>query len=173
MYAVTGLSIWYFAYRKGYGNLVSATFRPLLGEKATQGPGKAIDVIAIFATLLGSATSLGLGALQITGGIDNVFGRGGGSETLAVAVIVVLTLCFVVSAVSGIDKGIKWLSNANAIAATLLVLFLFVVGPTVFIMGTFTESLGGYLTQLPTMSFRTGVFDSAEAAPWLSAWTIF
>ena len=117
MYAVIGLSIGYFAYRKGYGNLVSATFRPLLGDKVAGGPGKAIDVLAIFATLFGTATSLGLGALQITGGIDNVFGEGGGDETLAVIVIAVLTACFVVSAVSGVDKGIKYLSNANAIAA--------------------------------------------------------
>lgn len=81
-----------------------------------------------------------------------------------------LTLCFVASAVSGVERGIKYLSNANAVAAGLLVLFLFVVGPTVFILGTFTESLGGYLTHLPTMSFRTGVFgDSA----WLNGWTIF
>ena len=105
MYAVIGLSIGYFAYRKGYGNLVSATFRPLLGDRAGQGPGKAIDVIAIFATLFGSATSLGLGALQITGGIDDVFGSGGGSKSLAVAVIAVLTLCFVISAVSGVEQG--------------------------------------------------------------------
>ena len=135
MYAVIGLSIGYFAYRKGYGNLVSATFRPLLGDRASQAPGKAIDVVAIFATLFGSATSLGLGALQITGGIDDVFGSGGGSKSLAVAVIAVLTLCFVLSAVSGVEKGIKYLSNANAIAAGVLVLFLFVVGPTVFILG--------------------------------------
>ena len=79
--------------------------------------------------------------------------------------IAVLTGCFVVSAVSGVDKGIKWLSNANAVAATLLVLFLFVVGPTVFILGTFTESMGGYLTQLPAMSFRTGAFGGSE---WIS-----
>jgi choline/carnitine/betaine transport len=171
MYAVIGLAIGYFAYRKGYGNLVSGTFRPLLGEGATQGPGRAIDVIAIFATLFGSATSLGLGALQITGGIDNVFDRGGGSKALAVVVIAVLTACFVVSAVSGIDKGIKYLSNANAIAAGLLALFLFVVGPTVFILGTFTQSLGDYLTQLPSMSFRTGVFTNDQA--WLDGWTIF
>ena len=173
MYAVIGLSIGYFAYRKGHGNLISAAFRPLLGDRASQGPGKAIDVIAIFATLFGSATSLGLGALQITGGIDNVFGSGAGSKGLAVLVVAVLTGCFVLSAVSGVDKGIKWLSNANAAAAALLAFFLFVVGPTVFILGTFTESLGGYLTQLPSMSFRTGVFDNAEAAPWLSGWTIF
>lgn len=173
MYAVIGLAIGYFAYRKGNGNLVSGTFRPLLGDRVTGAPGKAIDVVAIFATLFGSATSLGLGALQITGGIDEVFGSGGGSKTFAVAVIAVLTACFVVSAVSGVDKGIKWLSNANAIAAALLALFLFVVGPTVFILGTFTESIGGYLTHLPTMSFRTGVFDSENGGPWLSAWTIF
>jgi len=170
MYAVIGLSIGYFAYRKGYGNLVSATFRPLLGERAGQAPGKAIDVIAIFATLFGSATSLGLGALQITGGIDDVFGRGGGSKSLAVAVIAVLTLCFVVSAVSGVEKGIKYLSNANAVAAGLLVLFLFVVGPTVFILGTFTETMGDYLTQLPGLSFATGVFGGSD---WLNGWTIF
>ena len=170
MYAVTGLSIGYFAYRKGYGNLVSATFRPLLGDRAAQGPGKAIDVVAIFATLFGSATSLGLGALQITGGIDNVFGEGGGNETLAVIVIAVLTACFVLSAVSGVEKGIKYLSNANAIAAAVLVFFLFVVGPTVFILSTFTETMGDYLTQLPGLSFATGVFGGSE---WLNGWTIF
>ena len=172
MYAVIGLAIGYFAYRKGYGNTISATFRPLLGRRASQGPGKAIDVIAIFATLFGSATSLGLGALQITGGIDDVFDRGAGSETLAVAVIAVLTLCFVLSAVSGVEKGIKYLSNANAIAAALLVFFLFVVGPTVFIMGTFTTTMGDYLTHLPSMAFNTGVYDS-EASSWLGGWTIF
>ncbi len=174
MYAVIGLSIGYFAYRKGYGNTVSGTYRPLIGDRAVDGPaGKAIDVVAIFATLFGSATSLGLGAMQITGGIDKVFGEGRGSTPLAIAVIAVLTVCFVLSAVTGVEKGIKWLSNANAVAATLLVFFLFVVGPTVFIMGTFTESLGGYLTHLPTMSFRTGVFDSEVGGPWLAGWTIF
>jgi glycine betaine transporter len=173
MYAVIGLSIGYFAYRKGGGNLISAAFRPLLGNRVDRAPGKAIDVIAIFATLFGSATSLGLGALQITGGIDEVFGSGRDSKVLAVGVIVFLTVCFVVSAVSGIERGVKWLSNANAVAAALLAFFLFVVGPTVFILGTFTESLGGYLTHLPTMSFRDGVFDAEVASPWLSAWTIF
>jgi glycine betaine transporter len=173
MYAVIGLSIGYFAYRKRHGNLVSGAFRPLLGKLVDRTPGKAIDVVAIFATLFGSATSLGLGALQITGGIDRVFGSGSDSKWLAVGVIVFLTACFVVSAVSGIERGVKWLSNANAVAAALLALFLFVVGPTVFILGTFTESLGGYLTHLPAMSFRDGVFDNEVSGPWLSAWTIF
>ncbi|MBM0127717.1 BCCT family transporter [Pimelobacter simplex] len=169
MYAVIGLAIGYFAYRKGAGNLVSGAFGPLLGRRASEGPGKAIDVIAIFATLFGSATSLGLGALQITGGLDDVFGSGD-SKWLTVGVIAVLTACFVLSAVSGVERGVQLLSNANAVAAVLLVFFLFVVGPTVFIMSTFTESLGGYLTHLPTMSFRTGAF-GGEA--FISGWTIF
>lgn len=170
MYAVIGLTIAYFAYRKGSGNLISAAFRPLLGDRVDGAAGKGIDTLAVLATLFGSATSLGLGALQITGGLSDVFsGREYGTAT-AVAVIAVLTLCFVVSAVSGIDRGIKWLSNANAVAAALLALFLFVVGPTVFILSTFTESIGGYLTHLPTMSFRTGVFGGGE---WLNGWTIF
>lgn len=169
MYAVIGLAIGYFAYRKGTGNLVSGAFGPLLGRRATEGPGKAIDVVAIFATLFGSATSLGLGALQITGGLDDVFATGE-SKWLTVVVIAVLTACFVASAVTGIEKGVQYLSNANAIAALLLVFFLFVVGPTVFILSTFTESLGGYLTHLPTMAFRTGAFGGSE---FLDAWTIF
>ena len=172
MYAVVGLSIGYFAYRRGAGSTVSATFEPLLGRHTSGAPGKAIDVLAIFATLFGSATSLGLGALQITGGIDDVFGEGGGSKTLAVVVIAVLTGCFVLSAVSGVERGIKYLSNANAVAAALLAFFLFVVGPTVFILSTFTQTMGDYLTHLPSMAFNTGAYDG-EASSWLSGWTIF
>jgi len=172
MYAVIGLSIAYFAYRKGRGNLISSAFHPLIGRHADGAPGKAIDIVAIFATLVGSATSLGLGALQMTGGIDDLFGSGQGSTTLAVGVIVVLTACFVVSAVSGIERGVKWLSNGNAVAAGLLALFLFVVGPSVFILATFTDSIGGYLTNVPGMSFQTGVFENQQAA-WLNGWTIF
>ena len=170
MYAVIGLALAYFAYRKGYGNLISTAFRPLLGTRADGPAGKGIDMIAILATLFGSATSLGLGALQITGGLANVFGKAKYGTTAAALVIAFLTLCFVLSAVSGIDRGIKWLSNANAVAAALLVFFVFVAGPTVFILGTFTESLGGYLTHLPSMSFRTGVFGGSA---WMTSWTLF
>jgi choline/carnitine/betaine transport len=169
MYAVIGLAIGYFAYRKGAGNLVSGAFGPLLGERASGRAGRAIDVVAIFATLFGSATSLGLGALQITGGLDNVLGSGD-SRWITLGVIGFLTLCFVLSAVTGIERGVQFLSNANAVAALLLVFFLFVVGPTVFIMGTFTESLGGYFTHLPTMAFRTGVFGGGD---WINGWTVF
>ena len=172
IYAVIGLTIAYLSYRKGNGHLISGTFRPLIGDRASGAPGRAIDTVAIFATLVGSATSMGLGALQITGGLDNVFSGSGKSIALAITVIWVLTACFVVSAVTGIEKGVQWLSNANAFAAVALVFFLFVVGPTVFILSTFTEGIGSYLTQLPTMSGRTGAFDG-DQRDWLNTWTIF
>ena len=172
IYAVIGLAIAYFAYRKQGGNLISATFRPLIGKHADGAPGKAIDAVAIIATLFGSATSLGLGALQITGGLDNIFDGSSKSVVLALTVIWVLTACFVLSAVTGIEKGVQFLSNANAVGAVILVLFLFVVGPTVFILSTFTEGVGAYLTQLPTMSGRTGAFADVQST-WLNDWTIF
>jgi glycine betaine transporter len=92
------------------------------------------------------------------------------STTIAVIVIAVLTLAFIASAVSGVHRGIQWLSNINMVLAVILLLFLFVVGPTVFILNTFTEALGGYLANLIPMSFRTAAF-SDDA--WLASWTIF
>ena len=142
MYAVIGLAIGYFAYRKGTGNLVSGAFGPLLGRRATEGPGKAIDVIAIFATLFGSATSLGLGALQITGGLDDVFSSGE-SKWLTVVVIAVLTTCFVLSAVTGIEKGVQFLSNAIAMAAVILEFFLFFFCASVLFVLKLTFSVWG------------------------------
>jgi glycine betaine transporter len=89
---------------------------------------------------------------------------------VAILIIVVLTLAFVVSAVSGVHRGIQWLSNTNMVLAIILVLFLFVLGPTVFILNTLVESLGGYLANLVPMSFRSGAFSSDS---WLASWTIF
>jgi choline-glycine betaine transporter len=128
MYAVIGLAIGYFAYRKGTGNLVSGAFGPLLGRRATEGPGKAIDVIAIFATLFGSATSLGLGALQIGSGLEIVGGIGKVGNGVLIGIIAVLTVCFILSAVSGIEKGIQWLSNINMVLAGVLTVVVFLAG---------------------------------------------
>ncbi|MFF8847881.1 BCCT family transporter [Streptomyces sp. NPDC015127] len=169
MYAVAGLALAYFGFRKGGNGLISSAFRPLLGDRVDGPAGKAIDILAIFATLFGSAVSLGLGALQINRGLDEVWGIGSSTE-LAVTLIAVLTVLFVISAVSGVHRGIQWLSNTNMVLATLLALFVFVVGPTVFILKSQTEALGGYLASLPEMSFKTGAFGDSE---WLSGWTIF
>jgi glycine betaine transporter len=131
--------------------------------------GKAIDILAIFATMFGSATSLGLGALQINSGLDFVWGLQS-SNGVAVTIIAVLTLLFVVSAVSGVERGVQWLSNFNMVVAVALVLFILIVGPTVFILGTLVEGTGDYFGGLIGRSFQTGVFGGAE---WLGSWTIF
>jgi len=171
IYAIVGLALAYFCFRKGMPNLISTAFFPLLGDRVYGPAGKAIDILAIFATLFGSATSLGLGALQINQGLNVLFGVGGKESVgLAIVVIAVLTLCFIVSAISGVHRGIQWLSNTNMILAVFLLFFLFVLGPTVFILDTFVQSIGGYLANIIPMSFRTASYgDSA----FVSGWTVF
>jgi glycine betaine transporter len=171
IYAVMGLALAYFCFRKGMPNLISTAFYPLLGDRVYGPIGKAIDILAIFATLFGSATSLGLGALQINQGLEAMFGFGGREAVgLAIVVIAVLTLAFILSAISGVHRGIQWLANTNMVLAVFLLVFVFVLGPTVFILNTFTESLGGYMANLIPMSFRTAAFSDGE---FVSAWTVF
>ena len=134
IYAVVGLAIAYGVYRKGRLQLISAAFEPLLGKHAHGPGGKVIDMLAIFATLFGSAASLGLGALQIGSGLQIVAGLGEVGNGVLVGIIAVLTAAFVLSAVSGVAKGIQWLSNINMVLAVALALFVFIVGPTVFIL---------------------------------------
>ncbi len=169
IYAVVGLALAYFTFRKGRRGLISSAFFPLIGERAHRGPGKAIDIFAIFATLFGSAVSLGLGALQINSGLTNLWDVPK-STPLAIGIIAVLTAAFVVSAVTGVKRGIQFLSNTNMVLAVALLFFLLVVGPTVFILNTLTASTGGYLYDLIPMSFRTGAFGGEE---WMAGWTIF
>src|SRR5918999_1013051 len=128
-----------------------------------------IDGLAIFATLFGSATSLGLGALQINSGMNFLWDVEV-SNGFAVAIIAALTAMFVVSAVSGVHRGVQWLSNGNMVLAILLLTFLLVVGPTVFIFDMLAESVGGYVSSVVPRSFQTGAFGDEE---WLAGWTIF
>src|SRR5918999_5602101 len=170
IYAVMGLALAYFTFRRGTPNLVSATFTPLLGERASEHPlGRTIDGLAIFATLFGTATSLGLGALQINSGLNFLWDVTV-SNTVGVVIIIVITALFVISAVSGVERGIQFLANLSGGATIALMVFFLLVGPTVFIIGTAIESIGGYLIHLFPMSFRTGTFGDQE---WMAAWTIF
>jgi choline/carnitine/betaine transport len=172
MYAVVGLAIAYGVYRKGRRQLISSTFFPLIGKSANGLAGRIIDMFAIFATLFGSATSLGLGALQINAGVEIVSGLNMAGNIGLTILIAILTAAFVVSAVSGVAKGIQWLSNINMVLALVLALFLFVVGPTVFILNLVPTSVGTYFQDLAMMSARTGA-DGAATGEWLGSWTIF
>jgi choline/carnitine/betaine transport len=172
IYAVVGLAIAYGVYRKGRLQLISAAFEPLLGRHAHGPGGKVIDMLAIFATLFGSAASLGLGALQIQSGLQIVAGIGDVGNTALIGIIAVLTAAFVLSAVSGVAKGIQWLSNINMVLAVALALFVFVVGPTVFMLNLVPTSIGTYVAELPMMSARTSA-EGAATRDWLASWTVF
>ncbi|MEK6441767.1 BCCT family transporter [Pseudonocardia sp. T1-2H] len=173
IYAVVGLAIAYGTFRKGRSQLISAAFAPLLGTRRTEGPfGKAIDVFAIFATLFGSAASLGLGALQIGGGLKAGGWLDNPTTGLLVAIIAVLTVAFIASAVSGVAKGIQWLSNINMVLAAVLAFFVFVAGPTVLILNLVPGAIGHYFADLASMAARTGA-DGAPTAEWLQSWTVF
>ncbi|WP_408642284.1 BCCT family transporter [Saccharopolyspora indica] len=174
IYAVAGLAIAYSSFRRGRSQLISGVFRPLIGKRNAEGPiGKLIDILALFATLFGSAASLGIGTLQISAGMKAAGWIEGASSTILVLIIVVLTVCFIASAVSGVAKGIQWLSNINMVLAALLALFVFVVGPTVFILDLLPTALGSYMSEFGEMASRAGATGGAEMQEWLAGWTVF
>jgi choline/carnitine/betaine transport len=174
IYAVVGLAIAYGTFRRGRKQLISAAFEPLFGRRRTEGPaGKLIDVLAIFATLFGSAASLGLGALQIGSGIEILGWAGDVGNGVLVAIIAVLTAAFVASAVSGIARGIQWLSNINMVLAVVLAAFVFVVGPTVLILNLVPGAIGSYFSDLAQMAARTEASGGDAMAEWMRGWTVF
>ena len=132
---------------------------------------KTIDCIAVFATVVGVATSLGLGAAQINGGLDYLFNIPNAFSTQLI-IIIIVTVLFLASALSGIGKGIKYLSNINMVLAAVLMFFLLLVGPTVYILNSFTDSIGQYLSNIVQMSFRLSPNDP-EKREWINGWTIF
>ncbi|MFJ4716647.1 BCCT family transporter [Streptomyces sp. NPDC088785] len=170
IYGIAGLALAYAGFRKGRGNRLSAVFVPLMGERRAAGwPGRVIDLLAVFATVFGTATSLGVGTLQVATGLRLTTGVTA-STTLQLIIVVALSAAFVVSAFSGLNKGVKWLSTVNLVLAACLMLFVFVLGPTVYVLDVIPASVGGYLDELLPMASRTGAFTDRS---WLGAWTIF
>jgi choline/carnitine/betaine transport len=173
IYAVVGIAIAYGVFRRGRSQLISSAFAPLLGKR-TEGPiGKVIDSLAIFATLFGSAASLGLGTLQIGSGVRILGWLDKTGNAVLVGVIAVLTAAFVASAVSGVAKGIQWLSNINMVLAIVLAGFVFIVGPTVLILNLVPTAIGDYLRDMADMAARTEASGGDAMAAWLSSWTVF
>ncbi|MBN9656152.1 BCCT family transporter [Halobacillus sp. GSS1] len=171
IYAIVALVLAYFKFRRGAPALISSTLEPLFGDKMNGPWGKVVDIIAVFATIVGVATTLGFGAAQINGGLtfltplEDSFG-------VQLAIIGVVTVLFMISAYSGLSKGIRYLSNTNMILAIALLAIMLVVGPTLFIMNMFTDTIGAYLQNLPTMSFRLAP-NNEENRTWINNWTVF
>lgn len=171
VFAVVGLSMAYFQFRLGLPALVSSSLYPLLGEKGIKGwIGKLVDILAVFATIFGVATSLGLGAMQIGTGLNYAYGLPTGTTT-TVIIIAVITVMFITSAVTGIEKGIKFLSNLNMLILFIILVCMLAIGPTRFILNGFTETMGSYIQNIIQMSFWTDTFGTSDG--WVGGWTVF
>ncbi len=169
-YSVLALALAYMQFRKGRPGLISSIFIPLLGEERVNGPiGKAIDILAVFATIAGVATSLGLGTLQINSGLNFLFNVPQ-TDLVKILIVVIVTILFMISAITGLDKGIKFLSNLNVSIATVLLIATLVIGPTVLIVNTFVDGLGSYLGNFLRDSFQINPFGDNS---WYTGWTIF
>ncbi|MBN1615057.1 MAG: BCCT family transporter [Deltaproteobacteria bacterium] len=168
-FAVVGLAIAYVRFRHNSHGLISETFRPLLGRGVDRVWGKAIDTLAVISTIFGVATTLGLGALQINSGLAR-FDLVAYDVTSQFMIMAVLGSLFIVSAMTPLDKGIRYLSDANLLLAAALLLFVLVMGPTAFIFGELTQTLGEYLGNVVEMSLVTTPYSSEH---WVEQWTIF
>lgn len=171
IYALVALSLAYFQFRKGEPGLISATLKPVLGKSMEGWLGTLVDVLAVFATVIGVATTLGFGAAQINGGLSYLWGIPN-NFLMQFIIIAVVTVLFMISASTGLGKGIKILSNANMILAVILLILMFIVGPTILILNMFTDSIGGYIQNIIQMSFRIAPLNE-EHRGWINGWTIF
>lgn len=169
IYAVVALGLAFFAYNRGLPLTIRSIFFPILGNRIYGFWGDLIDILSVLATLTGLATSLGMGAQQVNAGLNFLF-EVKISTTVQVTLIAAITGLATLSVLSGLDGGVKRLSEWNMGLAALLMVFLLITGPTVFILSGFTQNLGYYLTKLPELSLWTETFRTTN---WQGAWTVF
>jgi choline/glycine/proline betaine transport protein len=169
IYAIVGLSLAFFAFNKGLPLSIRSVFYPLLGERIYGPAGNIIDIMATVATLFGVATSLGLGVQQVNAGLNHLFGIPQ-STHVQVILIAGITAVATWSVVRGISAGIKLLSQLNIALAAGLMLFVLVLGPTLFIMKAVLENMGYYLQNLPQLATWNETY---EATDWQQGWTVF
>ncbi|MFC3884036.1 BCCT family transporter [Bacillus songklensis] len=169
IYTVIGLALAFFQYNKRLPAAISSAFHPILGDRIYGPIGKTIDVLSVFATVFGIATSLGLGAMQVTAGMHDIFGI---PNVLFVQLIViaVATVLFIISINSGLEKGIQYLSNAAMILSFAIMLLILIVGPTMTIIKVLFNTTGLYISDFIHMSLRLRPFGEGE---WIASWTLF
>lgn len=167
-YAIMGLSLAYFQFRKDAPGLISSVFLPILGEEGVKGPiGKTIDILAVFTTVTGIATSLGMGTMQIAGGLEYMFGIKN-TIYLQIVIIAIATVLYIKSSTSGLDKGIKLLSNINLALAALLLFGAAIIGPTTHMISNFSNGMGLYVEQFISQSLYMD-----PTGEWIAQWRVF
>lgn len=170
-YTLVGLALAYFSFRHKMPLTFRSALYPIFGRKIEGTIGHIVDIVAIVATLFGVATSLGFGSLQINAGFNVLFGLSE-SAINQVMIIAVITGFATISVVTGLKKGIRILSESNMVLATLLVVFIFLLGPTQHLLNAFVSNIGNYLQTLPRNAFWTAPFDPDKKS-WLGSWTVF
>ena len=170
VYIVLGLSIAYFHFRKGLPIKPASAFYPLIGDRIYGPIGHAIDILAVFGTIFGLATSIGIGAQQIGSGLHTLFAVPD-STFVQVIIIGVVEVVAIGSIMLGIDAGIRRLANINMWLAVLLCAFVFLVGPTLYLLQSLAGNIGYYAQNLIGTSFT--IFSSGKGADWQSSWTLF
>lgn len=169
-YSIIGLGLAYFQFRKNKPGLISSLFIPIIGEERARGPiGKIIDIFAVIATIAGVATSLGMGTMQINSGLSYLFNIPNNTMTWLI-IIVVIAIIYIWTAVSGVDKGIKIISDVNLYLAGALVILAFIVGPKIDILNIFTRGMGDYINGFFTDSLNINPFGDNT---WFDAWRVF
>ncbi|HEX7030197.1 MAG TPA: BCCT family transporter [Gammaproteobacteria bacterium] len=169
VYAVVGLALAYFSFRRGLPLTVRSGLHPLLGDRINGWPGHLVDIFAVFGTMFGVATSLGLGVMQVNAGLNYLFDVSI-STSVQIALIVGITLIATASVASGINAGIRRLSELNIILALTLMVFVLVAGPTVFLLQAAMQNTGAYLSNLVSNTFMLYAYEPNE---WIGSWTLF
>ncbi|GAA4790485.1 hypothetical protein GCM10023200_26800 [Actinomycetospora chlora] len=170
LYALMGMALAYFAYRRNLPLAIRSALYPIFGKRIHGGIGTAVDLAAVLGTIFGVAASLGIGVVLLNYGLTFLFGipEGTGAQIGLVALAVVIAT---VSAVSGVDRGIKLLSQLNVLLAIGLALFLLIAGNTVFLLNALVQNVGDFVSSFPGLTLETFAFD--QPVDWLSSWTLF
>ena len=172
IYIVVGLAIAYAVHRRGLPVSIRYAVEPLLGKRVNGAWGNVIDVTAVVGTLFGIATSLGLGVLQISAGLDAA-GIAEPTTTTQVVLIIIITIITLFSLLTGLARGMKWLSNFNLALALVLLLYVLITGPTLFLLPEFVQSIGHYIQNFVGLSFNVSAFQGDAGAAWQASWTTF
>ncbi|QFR50156.1 BCCT family transporter [Sulfurimonas lithotrophica] len=169
IYAVVGLVLAYFSFRHGLPLSVRSALYPLVGKKIYGSIGHTVDTVAVLGTILGVATSLGLGVMQVNAGLNYLFDITI-STSVQVVLIAIITAMATVSVVLGLEGGIKKLSNLNLYLAASLLLFVLLAGPTFFLLDAWLQNIGNYLSDIVYMTFNQYAYNDTK---WMSSWTLF
>jgi len=171
IYCIVGLSLAYFTYRYRLPLSLRSCFYPLLKDKIKGKWGNTIDVFALCSTFFGITTTLGFGVVQINSGLEILGVLPTSSFIYQVLIVVVLVSISIISAISGVDKGVRILSNINIISVAMFLLFVLILGPTIYLIGSFTDGIGNYISNFFNLTFNTHVYEP-EMQPWFYDWTI-